>query len=175
VTPERIVFSFGLVVFAAMTAEAIVSARHDRALTARGAVEPPGDVIGVMAIAYPACFVAILGEGLLREAGSIAAFAPGLALFAAAKALKYWAIVSLGERWTFRVLVPPGAVSIVKGPYRWLAHPNYVAVAGEIAGAAIAMHAIVAGPIAFAGFGLLMLRRIKVEEAALAAGRMSAR
>jgi methyltransferase len=88
-------------------------------------------------------------------------------VFTAAKALKYWAIASLGERWTFRVLVPPGAASITAGPYRWLSHPNYVAVAGEIAGCALAMHAIVTGPVAFVGFGLLMLRRIKVEEAAL--------
>jgi len=94
--------------------------------------------------------------------------AAGVVVFVVAKGLKYWAIASLGERWTFRVLVPPGSVSKTTGPYRWLSHPNYVAVAGEIAGCALAMQAVVTGPLAFAGFGLLMLRRIKVEEAALA-------
>jgi len=157
-------------VFAAMIAEALVSARHDRALRARGAVEPAGDVLAAMQLAYPASFVAIFGEGAARGAAYETLFATGLVLFLAAKALKYWAIATLGERWTFRVLVPPGSVTTTSGPYRWMSHPNYVAVAGEIAGCAIAMHAMLTGPIAFAGFGLLMLRRIRVEEAALARG-----
>ena len=156
------------IVGATMVAEAIVSARHERALRARGAVEPAGDVITAMQVVYPGVFVAMIAEGVARGAGAGPFLAAGAAVFAAAKALKYWAIASLGERWTFRVLVPPGAVSTVAGPYRWLSHPNYVAVAGEIAGCALAMQAIVAGPLAFAGFGLLMRRRIKVEEAALA-------
>ena len=155
------------VVFAAMIAEALISSRHDRALRARGAVEPEGDVITMMQLAYPASFVAMFAEGVWRGASAAPLLIPGLIVFVAAKALKYWAIASLGERWTFRVLVPPGAASTTTGPYRWMSHPNYVAVAGEIAGCALAMQALVTGPIAFAGFGLLMLRRIKVEEAAL--------
>jgi isoprenylcysteine carboxyl methyltransferase (ICMT) family protein YpbQ len=46
-------------------------------------------------------------------------------------------------------------------------HPNYVAVIGELAGAAAMMRAIVAGPIATVGFGALMLARIRIEERAL--------
>jgi methyltransferase len=57
----------------------------------------------------------------------------------------------------------------VSGPYRWMSHPNYVAVAGELAGAALAVQALVAGPLAILGFGLLMWRRIAVEERALRA------
>lgn len=165
-----IVLAAATLVFAAMIGEAFVSARHDRALRARGAVEPSGDVFAAMQLAYPGSFLAIFTEGAVRGAGDGRLLAAGVAVFVAAKALKYWAIASLGERWTFRVLVPPGAPPTVSGPYRWIAHPNYAAVAGEIAGCAIAMHAIITGPIAFAGFGLLMLRRIKVEEAALARG-----
>jgi methyltransferase len=154
-------------IFAAMLAETAISARHDRALRAMGAVEPPGDVYRAMALVYPGAFVAILAEGLLRGAAVDGWFAAGLAVFAASKALKYWAIATLGPRWTFRVLVPPGSARTSAGPYRWIAHPNYLAVAGELAGAAIAMHAPVAGPIAVAGFGLLMWRRITIEETAL--------
>jgi methyltransferase len=150
-----------------MLAETAISSRHDGALRAAGAVEPPGDVYRIMAVAYPAAFVAILAEGLLRGVASDGWFAAGLAVFAASKALKYWAIASLGPRWTFRVLVPPGSTRTSGGPYRWVAHPNYVAVAGELAGAALAMHALVAGPLAVAGFGLLMRRRITIEETAL--------
>jgi methyltransferase len=157
------------IIFVSMLAEARVSARHDRALRAAGAVEPPGDVYAVMLFAYPAAFVAMLGEALLgRRFGWSPVATAGLGLFAAAKALKYWAIHTLGTRWTFRVLVPPDQPPIVRGPYRWLRHPNYVAVAGELAGAALWLRAPVAGPLVTAAFVLLMLRRIGVEERALA-------
>ena len=59
------------------------------------------------------------------------------------------------------------SIRIVSGPYRWIRHPNYAAVAGELAGASIMMRAIVAGPIATVGFTALMLARIRIEERAL--------
>lgn len=155
------------IVFVPMLVEAWISSRHDRALRALGAVEPTGDVYRAMAIVYPAAFLAMVGEGLLRSVAVDDWCRAGLVLFVAAKALKYWAIASLGSRWTFRVLVPPGSARTVRGPYRWIAHPNYVAVAGELAGVALALHAIVTGPLAVAGFGWLMWRRIQIEENAL--------
>jgi methyltransferase len=157
-----------IVVFAPMIAEAIVSARHDRALRARGAIEPDGDVYKVMQLAYPGCFLVLLAEGAARGVHWDAVMAIGAAIFAAAKVLKYWAIASLGERWTFRVLVPPGSTPTHAGPYRWINHPNYVAVGGELAGVAIAMHAAVSGVPVTAAFILLMWRRVAIEERALA-------
>ena len=156
-----------LAVFIPMVAEAAVSARHDRALRAAGAVEPPGDVYKVMQAAYPAAFLVMLAEGLTRSTPVDGVFWIGAGIFAVAKVLKYWAITTLGERWTFRVLVPPRSRRVVSGPYRWIRHPNYVAVAGELAGAAVMMRALVAGPLATLGFGALMLARIRVEERAL--------
>lgn len=155
-------------VFALMIGEAVVAANNDRRLRLQGAVEPPGDVFRVMQIAYPACFLAMLAEGGSRGVTSDATFVLGCAIFACAKGLKYWAIASLGPRWTFRVLVPPGSVRTIRGPYRWMAHPNYVAVAAELIGTAIAMRAFWSGPIAVAGFCILMIRRVLVEEKALA-------
>ena len=156
-----------VLVFAPMIAEAMLAAKNDRALRAAGAVEPRGDVYRVMQVAYPASFLMMLAEGALRSAGPDGIFWAGVAVFAAGKALKYWAIASLGPRWTFRVLVPPESERIRRGPYRWLAHPNYVGVAGQLIGAALAMRAIVTGPVAVIGFSLLMLRRVAVEEKAL--------
>jgi len=156
------------VVFGTMIGETYVSARHDRALRAQGAREPANDVYRVMAVAYPGAFLALLAEAVLRGSRADRWFAAGLVVFGAAKALKYWAIITLGPRWTFRVLVPPQSTRSVDGPYRWIAHPNYVGVAGELAGAAIALHAFVTGPVALAGFGALMWRRVRIEEAALA-------
>lgn len=157
-------------IFVPMIAEAIVSARHERALRALGAVEPDGDVYKVMALAYPGCFFVLLAEGALRGVGWDGLTHAGLAIFAVAKALKYWAMASLGVRWTFRVLVPPGSTSLRTGPYRWVSHPNYLAVVGELTGTAIAMHAVLSGLPVTAAFGFLMWRRVGIEENALAQG-----
>jgi methyltransferase len=156
-----------LVVYLPMVMEARLSTGHDRRLRAIGAIEPPGDVYRAMQIAYPATFFAMIVEGVLRDVTLDRAVLAGGALFAAAKILKYWVIASLGDRWTFRVLVPPGSSRTVRGPYRWLRHPNYVAVAGELAGTAVALHAVLTGIPAVIGFVALMLKRVRIEERAL--------
>lgn len=153
--------------FVPMLLEARRSARNERRLRALGASEPEAEVHGAMRIAYPACFLAMIAEGWLRGAGAGAPLAAGLATFAAAKGLKYWAIATLGDRWTFKVLVPPGSSRVLAGPYRWVDHPNYLGVIGELAGMALMARALFAGPVALAVFGVLILRRIRVEERAL--------
>jgi methyltransferase len=95
----------------------------------------------------------------------------GGVLFIASKVLKYWAIASLGTFWTFRVIVVPGAALVDSGPYRWLRHPNYVAVVGELIGFAVLVNALIAGPLAVLLFGYLLRRRVVAEEAALADSR----
>jgi methyltransferase len=150
-----------------MAAEALIAARHDRALRAEGAVEPAGDVYSIMQFAYPACFLAMAGEGWARSTRPDALSAAGAALFVAAKLLKYWAIATLGPRWSFRVLVPRHSTRITGGPYRFVNHPNYLAVAMELAGMGLMAHAPVTGTAAVAGFGALILVRIRVEERAL--------
>jgi methyltransferase len=154
-------------VYLPMLGEAVVSVSHERRLRANGAVEPPGDVYRAMQIAYPAAFLAMIVEGTLRGVTVDGAVVAGAGVFMTAKVVKYWAIGSLGDRWTFRVLVPPGSSRTLRGPYRWMRHPNYVAVAGELAGAAIAMHAIVTGLPALTGFVALLLKRIRIEDQAL--------
>jgi methyltransferase len=160
-----IVLVVGLVA-ATMLAEAGISQANERTLRAGGAVEPRDDVYAVMQVAYPGCFLAMAAEAWWREAppGLPAA---GLAVFGLAKALKWWAMASLGVRWTFRVLVPPSAGVIRRGPYRLIRHPNYVAVVGELAGVALALGATMTGAAACLGFGALMWVRIRVEERAL--------
>ena len=158
-----------ILIFGSMIAESRGSARNERALRTAGAVEPRGDVYAAMQFAYPGTFLAMFAEAVLRDVTTWSTAATvGVAVFVAAKALKYWAIGTLGVRWTFRVLVPPDSPRIVAGPYRWIRHPNYVAVAGELAGAALWLRAPIAGPFSLLIFGALMLRRIHVEEEALA-------
>lgn len=153
--------------FVPMLFEARLSTRNAAALRAAGAVEPAADVYALMQVAYPACFLLMLGEAWVRHATADEWFAAGACVFALAKGLKYWAIATLGPRWTFRVLVPPVSGRIVAGPYRFARHPNYVGVIGELAGMALMAHAPVAGAASVAGFGALLLARIRVEERAL--------
>jgi methyltransferase len=150
-----------------LIAEAVLSRRHERALRARGAREPEHDVYRVMQVAYPLCFIAMAAEGWWQGPPVPGIFWSGLALFAIAKGLKYWAVATLGDRWTFRVLIPPDSPRVVSGPYAFLRHPNYIAVAGELIAFAMMMDAPIAGPVATAGFTALMLRRLRVEERAL--------
>jgi methyltransferase len=154
-------------VLAVMAGEAALSGFNAARLRARGAVEPADDVYGRMQWAYPGAFLAMAVEGALTGPAPPAALGVGLAVFGAAKALKAWAIVSLGPRWTFRVLVPPGAPLVASGPYRWMRHPNYLAVLGELAGVALTVWAPLAGTAALIGFAWLLGRRIAVEERAL--------
>lgn len=161
-------------VFLLMLVEWQLSIHNERVLRARGAIEPRDDVYGVMRWAYPACFVAMGVESLVWGPASPRTLVAGLVLFGAAKALKLWAIASLGIRWSFRVLVLSGASLVATGPYRYLRHPNYVAVCGEIAAAAVMLHARMTGPAAVLGFGFVLWKRIVVEERALAeAGQTS--
>ena len=104
---------------------------NERAQRARGGIEPAGDVYAIMRVVYPGAFVAMFLEAALRGNSPPAAVLAGAGLFAAAKSLKWWAIVSLGPFWTFRVIVLPGARLVAGGPYRWLRHPNYVGVIGR--------------------------------------------
>jgi len=155
------------IVFVPMLVEARLARRNERAQLGRGGVEPPGDVYRTMRVAYPAAFLSMLAERAVRGEPPGALVVGGLVLFGLAKGLKWWAIVTLGPRWTFRVIVVPGMPLVSRGPYRRLRHPNYVAVAGELVSVALVAGAVITGPAAVAGFGWLLRRRMAVEERAL--------
>ena len=77
-----------------------------------------------MRIVYPGMFVAMTAEGALARRPAPRWLASGIAVFLAAKLLKWWAILSLGRLWSFRVLVLPGAPLIEGGPYRLMRIPT---------------------------------------------------
>ncbi|MGH9329684.1 MAG: isoprenylcysteine carboxylmethyltransferase family protein [Vicinamibacterales bacterium] len=147
--------------------ETLRSRANGRALRARGAIEPTGDVYRAMFVAYPLALLAPFASAIRSGPATAPVWAAGVVLFLAAKGLKFWAIGALGPRWTFRVLVVPGEPLVTSGPYQYLRHPNYLAVAGEIVGAATMCAAPAIGAAALLGFGALMLRRIAIEERAL--------
>ena len=151
-----------------MLVEALRARANERAQRARGGIEPSDDVYRVMRVAYPGAFVAMLVEAAVRGMPPAGVVAAGAAVFVFAKALKWWAIAALGGAWTFRVIVVPGTRLVAAGPYRWLRHPNYWAVIGEFLGATLMTGAAAAGPAATLLFGVLIRKRIAVEERMLA-------
>lgn len=160
------------VVFGFMLAELKVSNRHERNLRRIGAVQPPGDVYWAIATLYPAAFALMAVEGVwrARHVGGVVASpdgpawaAAGVLLFAASKFLKYWAVRSLGDRWTFRVFILPGRSLVTAGPYRYVAHPNYIAVIGELVATAMMVAAKVLGPVSIAVFGVALWARVRFE------------
>lgn len=150
-----------------MAGEAVLSSFNERVLRARGAIEPQGDVIAMMRWAYPGAFVAMGIEGALTGPAPPNVLMGGLALFGLAKALKIWAIASLGSKWSYRVLVVPGDPLVNTGPYRFISHPNYLAVVGEIISVAAIVWAPITGVLAAIGFGWLMILRMRIEDRAL--------
>jgi methyltransferase len=164
-----------------MLGELWLSKRNERALLGRGAIEPRDPVYPTMRWAYPLVFLLMAAEGVVRVAGVDRwvvdtrqlgwSTSAGVAVFGFAKFLKYWAIASLGERWTYRVLVLPGAALVSTGPYRWIRHPNYVGVIGELIGMMLVTSAWISGPASVLFFGWLLQQRIESENHALGLDR----
>jgi methyltransferase len=125
-----------LVLLGATAAERIVelvlSARHARAAFARGGVEygrahfPALVALHVGLLLACAAEVVLGGRPFLPWLGW-----PMLFLVLLSQALRYWCVVTLGQQWNTRVIVVPGAGRVSGGPYRFLPHPNYVAVVVE--------------------------------------------
>lgn len=92
---------------------------------------------------------------------------PMLVLVGCAMALRYWAVSALGERWNTRVMVVPGLPRVERGPYRWLRHPNYLAVVIEIVALPL-VHGAWWSALGFSVANAALLRhRIAIEDAAL--------
>ena len=127
--------------------------------------------IEIDARGYP-WFVALHGAWLasllLLVPAAAAPSWPLLGLYAALQLGRLWVVASLGRRWTTRIIVLPGAPLVRSGPYRWLRHPNYTVVVGEIAVLPLAFGAVaIAAAFSVANL-VLIARRIRIEDAALA-------
>lgn len=149
-------------------AELLYARRNTRRLIAAGGYE-------VGAAHYP-LLVALHGVWLV----SLAAFVPAeqapnwplLAVFVMLQCLRLWILASLGRYWTTRIITLPGAPLVRRGPYRFVKHPNYLVVAGEIAVLPLAFGAWeIAVVFSLANAAVLALR-IRCEERALGERRV---
>lgn len=150
-------------------AELIVSKRHAAAIRARGGVEYGAGHYPFMVALHAALLAGCFVEPVVANRGFVPALGwPMLAVVVAAMALRWWCIATLGDQWNTRVIVAPSLPLVTGGPYRWLRHPNYVAVVAE--GAALPLvHTAWVTAVVFAVLNAALLTvRIRVENAALA-------
>ncbi|HVS15409.1 MAG TPA: isoprenylcysteine carboxylmethyltransferase family protein [Thermoanaerobaculia bacterium] len=161
-----------LVLVAAVAAERgvelVLSLRNAARVRARGGIEVGAGHYPAMVALHAAFLVSCALESALLGRSIVPAVAlPLLGLLAASMALRYWAIATLGDRWNTRVLVEPGAPAVGGGPYRFLAHPNYLAVVVEIAALPLIGGAWATAAVFSALNAALLRHRIRVEEEAL--------
>jgi methyltransferase len=166
-----------LVLLGATAAERIVelvlSARHARAAFARGGVEYGRAHFPALVALHVGLLLACAAEVLLAGRPFLPWLGwPMLALVLLSQALRYWCIATLGQQWNTRVIVVPGAGRVSGGPYRFLPHPNYVAVVVEGVALPLVYTAwITALVFTVVNAVLLVGVRIPVEERALKALR----
>lgn len=169
--PTSVALYLALILLVALErmVELVLSTRHARRAFARGGVE--GESLG-----FYAAMVAVHAAFLVAAPLEVVVFErpfqplvgwPMLALVAAAMALRWWAIATLGERWNTRVVVVPGERAVDSGPYRFVRHPNYAAVIVEIAALPLVHSAWLTALVFSAANALLLWRRIAHEESSL--------
>jgi len=150
-------------------AELVVSQRNLRWSRQRGGVETGAGHYPAMVALHTGLLAGCLAEVWLADRPFLPVLGwPMLAVVLAAQALRWWCIVTLGPQWNTRVVVVPGAGRVSSGPYRYLAHPNYVAVVAE--GIALPLvHTAWLTALVFSVLNALLLRvRLRTESGALA-------
>jgi methyltransferase len=157
----------GLVTLARIV-ELLISQRNTRRLLRRGAFEVGAGHYPWMVLLHVAFLVACPFEVMFFERPWIPSLAiPMSVLLVLTMALRFWVIAALGERWTTRVFILPGAPPVQTGPYRWGRHPNYLAVALELIALPLIHTAWVTAALFAVLNGLLLAVRIRVEDEAL--------
>jgi methyltransferase len=108
--------------------ELILSHHNTRRLMDRGAIEVAPRHYPLMVAVHATWLIALWVFGHDAPINT-----PALIFYLALQGLRFWVMRTLGPRWTTRIIVLPGQPLVKTGPYRYLAHPNYLVVAGEIA------------------------------------------
>ncbi len=116
--------------------EVALSRRNAAWALARGGVEVSRLLVALHVAAHALFLPACAAEVLLARRPLLPALAaPMLVVALGAQVLRWWSVRSLGHAWNIRVIAVPGAPAVGRGPYRWIRHPNYLAVLAE--GAAV--------------------------------------
>ena len=108
--------------------ELVLARSNTRRLLARGAVESGAEHYRFIVALHAAWLI-----GLWLLVWDRPVNLPLLLLFVLLQAGRVWVIATLGRRWTTRIITLPGETLVRKGPFRFVSHPNYIVVAGELA------------------------------------------
>ncbi len=150
--------------------ELVVSTRHARRAFASGGVERGLGHFPAMVALHTGLLVACVVEVLVADRPFLPALGwPALVAVLAAQGLRWWCVGTLGRQWNTRVVVVPGLPLVTTGPYRYLRHPNYVAVVVE--GLALPLlHTAWVTAVVFTLLNAVLLVRFRIpaEEQALA-------
>ena len=144
--------------------ELVLSRHNTRRLLARGAVEVGAGHYPLIVLVHAAWLIALWIWGRDQDV-----VLPALAGFIMLQGLRLWILATLGPRWTTRIIVLPGEPLVASGPYRYLAHPNYAVVAGEIALLPLALHLPLVALIFTVLNAAVLAIRIRTEAHALSA------
>ena len=148
--------------------ELAVSMRHCRSLARQGAVEVGAGHYPWMVVVHTGFLISCLAEVWLLDRPWIAVLGlPMIGLLLLSIALRWWVVATLGERWTTRVMVLPSAPLVTRGPFRWIRHPNYVAVVAELAALPLVHTAWLTATVFGLANALILRTRIRVEDRAL--------
>ncbi len=149
--------------------ELVVSQRHLSWARSRGGVESGRGHYPAMVLLHVGLLVGCVAEVVWLDRPFVPALGwLMLAVVLASQALRWWCVATLGQQWNTRVVVVPGLPLVSAGPYRWLRHPNYLAVVAE--GVALPLvHSAWLTAVAFAVLNaVVMTVRIRCEDRALA-------
>ena len=148
--------------------ELYIAQRNATRAFAAGAVEIGQRHYRAMVAFHAAFLVACAIESIARGSGAPAAVAVlAIAAELFAQFLRYWVIFTLGPRWNTRIIVLPDADPITSGPFRFVRHPNYLAVAIELVAVPLIGGAWVTALVFSLGNAILLMVRIPAEERAL--------
>jgi methyltransferase len=148
--------------------ELVVSQRNIRWALARGGVETAKSHYPAMVVLHVGLLVGSVVEVVVLDRVFLPWLGwPMLAGVVAAQALRWWCIRTLGTQWNTRVVVVPGAARVTSGPYRYLQHPNYVAVVVEGVCLPLVHTAWITASLFTIGNGFVLRSRIQSENAAL--------
>jgi len=148
-------------------AELAFAKRNETIVRTKGAIEFDKDGYIFIVFMHVAFFISLVMEKVFLERSLNTLWVFFAALFVLAQFLRYWAISSLGVYWNTRVLVVPNSKLVSSGPYKYLRHPNYVAVITEIAMIPLIFSCYITA-VVFSFINLVLLRRrVNIEEEAL--------
>jgi methyltransferase len=146
--------------------ELVLARRNTARLRARGAIEIGARHYPLLVSVHTAWLLALWMWGRDQDVNLAA-----LSVFVALQGLRLWILATLGSRWTTRIIVLPGEPLVVSGPYRYLSHPNYAVVAGEIALLPMALHLPLLALVFTALNAAVLWIRIRAEARALSVVR----